>query len=114
MHAPQVYDACLAKHATTEAPFPLNGPPPSNFTNKVARAILRTYGDERRGATRRSKRQAGTMFFAAGTDSESDAVGEQAGGRKWPHGLRSTRLKILALGAFVSHALCSAIFAHQD
>ncbi|BGP25621.1 proteophosphoglycan ppg4 [Rhodotorula toruloides] len=91
-----VYDACLAKHATTQAPFPLNGPPPSNFTNTVARAILRTYGDEKRAGTRRSKRQQ-KMFFAAGGESESEAMSDEAAGRTWPHGLRSTRLKILAL-----------------
>ncbi|BGP09159.1 hypothetical protein JCM10049v2_005018 [Rhodotorula toruloides] len=91
-----VYEACLSKHFTTEAPFPLTGPPPSNFTNTVARAILRTYGDERRAGTRRSKRQQG-MFFAGGGESESEGVSDGNGGRKWPHGLRSTRLKILAL-----------------
>ncbi|BGO97402.1 Proteophosphoglycan ppg4 [Rhodotorula toruloides ATCC 204091] len=87
-----VYEACLSKHFTTEVPFPLSGPPPSNFTNTVARAILRTYG----AGTRRSKRQQG-MFFAAGGESETEGLSDGAGGRKWNHGLRSTRLKILAL-----------------
>lgn len=45
------------------------------------------------------------MFFAGGGESESEGVSDGNGGRKWPHGLRSTRLKILALGAFASPLL---------
>ncbi|GAA6008766.1 uncharacterized protein JCM10292_004662 [Rhodotorula paludigena] len=94
----RIYDACLAKHALTEAPFPAHGVPPSNFTNLVARTIMRTAagGDN----TRRSARARKPHFFAAGGDDvDMGAVDEQAAtaGGKWPHGLRSTRLKILAL-----------------
>lgn len=52
--------------------------------------------------TRRSTRARKAHFFAAGDDDVDMGAAEEqaaAAGGKWPHGLRSTRLKILALGA---------------
>ncbi|GAA5922878.1 hypothetical protein JCM3775_006167 [Rhodotorula graminis] len=89
----RVYDACLAKHALTEAPFPANGPPPSNFTNMVARAVLRAAGGSGRAAARRARF---TLGAADTQDVEQQASGE-VDSKKWPHSLKSTRLKILAL-----------------
>ncbi|BGP49326.1 hypothetical protein JCM10450v2_005214 [Rhodotorula kratochvilovae] len=89
----RIYDACLAKHALTEAPFPQNGPPPSNFTNMVARAVLRAAGNSGRAAARKARFTLGSSEWQ---ESDVQAVPE-AEGKKWPHSLKSTRLKILAL-----------------
>ncbi|GAA6053411.1 hypothetical protein JCM3770_002313 [Rhodotorula araucariae] len=89
----RIYDACLAKHALTEAPFPLTGPPPSNFTNMVARAVLRSAGNGRRVGGRKA-----SFTVGSSEGQESDAQSSaQADGKHWPHSLKSTRLKILAL-----------------
>lgn len=90
----QTYDAYLIKHATIEAPFARTGPPPSNFTNLVARAVLR--GGARVPPTRRSAAARKATFFSESADT-SDA--ETRSDNKWRHSLRSTRLKILELGA---------------
>ncbi|GAA6036790.1 hypothetical protein JCM8097_003480 [Rhodosporidiobolus ruineniae] len=89
----QIYDACLAKHARTQAPFAQNGPPPSNFTNMVARTVLRSQKASSSGRSARSKRP---TFFAGEEAEESDASME-AGAKGWRHGMRSTRAKILSL-----------------
>ncbi|GAA5916884.1 hypothetical protein JCM8208_005442 [Rhodotorula glutinis] len=89
----RVYDACLAKHALTEAPFPANGPPPSNFTNMVARAVLRAAGGSGRAAARRARFTLG----AADTHDVEQQASDELDSKKWPHSLKSTRLKILAL-----------------
>ena len=103
---PQVYDACLAKHALTEAPFPANGPPPSNFTNMVARAVLRAAGGSGRAAARRAR-------FTLGANDTHDAeqqAFDELDSQKWPHSLKSTRLKILALCASTS---LEPLLAHE-
>ncbi|GAA5862214.1 hypothetical protein JCM1840_001679 [Sporobolomyces johnsonii] len=101
-----IYDACLAKHSLTEAPFPLTGPPPSNFTNTVARAVLRSNGPGRvtRASTRARTKARKPAFFAGSgsSDVESDSgagseVEMDAPAPRWRHGLRATRLKILSL-----------------
>lgn len=101
----QIYDACLAKHALTEAPFPANGPPPSNFTNTVARAVLRAAGGSGRAAARRARFTLGAAHDAQ--DKEQQAA-DEADSKKWPHSLKSTRLKILALGALAPLRCLSA------
>lgn len=90
----QTYDAYLIKHATIEAPFARTGPPPSNFTNLVARAVLR--GGARVPPTRRSAATRKATFFSESADT-SDA--ETRTDDKWRHSLRSTRLQVLELGA---------------
>ncbi|GAA5890158.1 hypothetical protein JCM6882_009244 [Rhodosporidiobolus microsporus] len=100
----RVFDACVAKYSLTEAPFPLNGPPPPNFTNMVARAVLRAQnapGRVTRSSTR-SNRPKRPTFFSGSSDVESDTGGSSevemdAPAPRWKHNLRSTRLKILAL-----------------
>ncbi|GAA6059740.1 hypothetical protein JCM10212_001948 [Sporobolomyces blumeae] len=109
-----MYDSCLAKHALTEAPFPSTGPPPSNFTNSVARQIIRAHsgpGRVTRSATRSRRSAAAAARLAAGgqasvsggsSDAEENEVGSSevemdAPAPKWRHGLRATRLKILQL-----------------
>ncbi|GAA5942786.1 hypothetical protein JCM1841_000982 [Sporobolomyces salmonicolor] len=101
-----IYDACLAQHSLTEAPFPLTGPPPSNFTNTVARAVLRLNGPGRvtRASTRARTRARKPVFLAGSGSSDVDSdngagseVEMDAPAPRWRHGLRATRLKILAL-----------------
>ncbi|GAA5895850.1 uncharacterized protein JCM6883_001637 [Sporobolomyces salmoneus] len=91
------YDSCVAKHSLTEAPFPANGPPPSNFTNSVARQIIRAHQGP--GRITRSKTRTAAMRSSGSSDVEDNSEVEMdapAPG-KWRHGLRATRLKILSL-----------------
>ncbi|GAA5877657.1 hypothetical protein JCM3774_005373 [Rhodotorula dairenensis] len=88
----RTYEAFLTKHATIEAPFARTGPPPSNFTNMVARAVLR--GGARMPPARRSAAARKATFFSDSAET-SDADSRSTG--KWRHSLRNTRLKILAL-----------------
>ncbi|GAA5987185.1 hypothetical protein JCM10908_001852 [Rhodotorula pacifica] len=92
----RTYEAFLMKHATIEAPFARTGPPPSNFTNMVARAILR--GGARVPPARRSAAARKATFFSASSPSESmDVSDSELRSDRWRHTLRNTRLKILAL-----------------
>lgn len=103
-----MYDSCLAKHSLTEAPFPSNGPPPSNFTNSVARQIIRAHagpGRITRSKTRSAllssgrKAQEGSGSGSSDVeDSTSEVEMDAPAPKKWRHGLRATRLKILSLG----------------
>ncbi|GAA5929934.1 uncharacterized protein JCM15063_004669 [Sporobolomyces koalae] len=91
------YDACLAKHSLTGAPFPANGPPPSNFTNSVARQIIRAHQGPAR-VTRsktRSAALAGSSDVEDNSEVEMDAPAPVP--QRWRHGLRATRLKILTI-----------------
>ncbi|GAA6010801.1 hypothetical protein JCM10207_005849 [Rhodosporidiobolus poonsookiae] len=95
----KVYDAFLAKTSTTEAPFPLNGPPPPNFTNMVARAVVRS--NNAPGRVTRSTTRRKAAFFSGSSDVDDSApnseveMDEPAG--KWKHSLKNTRMKVLSL-----------------
>ncbi|GAA5984588.1 hypothetical protein JCM11641_006559 [Rhodosporidiobolus odoratus] len=103
----RIYDACLEKHSRTQAPFALSGPAPPNFTNMVARTVLRAQNEPGRLAkakTRATIVPRKPSFFAGSGDgdAESDAESEvevelDVPAGHWKHGLKSTRLKIISL-----------------
>ncbi|KAK4049553.1 hypothetical protein OIV83_004050 [Microbotryomycetes sp. JL201] len=72
------------------APFNEAGPPPSNLTHSVAKAVIKT-GPARmtRSATKALARE------NAMVRDEDDSM--QGDGGKWRHGLKSTRLKLLQI-----------------
>ncbi|GAA5948911.1 hypothetical protein JCM3765_003949 [Sporobolomyces pararoseus] len=89
------YDSCVAKHALTEAPFPSNGPPPSNFTNSVARQIIRAHQGP--GRVTRSKTRTAALSGSSDVEDNSEVEMDAPAPVRWRHGLRATRLKILSL-----------------
>ncbi|GAA6015565.1 hypothetical protein JCM11491_007158 [Sporobolomyces phaffii] len=89
------YDSCVAKHSLTEAPFPANGPPPSNFTNSVARQIIRAHQGP--GRVTRSKTRTAALSASSDVEDNSEVEMDAPAPVKWRHGLRATRLKILSL-----------------
>jgi hypothetical protein len=109
----QIYDSHLSKHSRTNAPLPLSGPPPPNFTNLVARSVLRsqnapgrvTKAPTRSAATKKVKPAFFSGSSASGSDGEEEELleaGEEevqmfAPAPSWPHSLRSTRQKIVEL-----------------
>ncbi|GAA5879678.1 hypothetical protein JCM16303_004129 [Sporobolomyces ruberrimus] len=89
------YDSCVAKHSLTEAPFPANGPPPSNFTNTVARQIIRAHQGP--GRVTRSVTRTAALSGSSDVEDNSETETTAPAPIKWRHGLRATRLKILSL-----------------
>ncbi|KAM0786656.1 hypothetical protein ACM66B_002105 [Microbotryomycetes sp. NB124-2] len=72
------------------APFNEAGPPPSNLTHSVAKAVIRT------GSTRMTRSASKALAREdAMVQDEDDST--RAGGGKWRHGLKSTRLKLLQI-----------------
>ncbi|ORY69134.1 hypothetical protein BCR35DRAFT_326432 [Leucosporidium creatinivorum] len=82
------------------APFSQAGPPPSNLTHVVARAVISSSSNGSGRVTRSSKR-AQQAAPSASSDSDSTMSDAEASRdsevQKWRHGLKSTRVKILAL-----------------
>lgn len=98
LHA-QTFDNYVA--SVDHAPFSRAGPPPSNLTHVVARAVISSSSATSGRATRSSKRAqhasptSSVDSDSAMSDAESSRENEV---QKWRHGLKSTRVKILALG----------------
>jgi len=96
---PQTFDNYV--DSVDHAPFSQAGPPPSNLTHVVARAVISSASNGSGRVTRSSKR-AQPSAPAASVDSDSvmsDAESSRDNEvQKWRHGLKSTRVKILALG----------------
>lgn len=74
----QTVDTYVAQASTLESPF--CGAPPSNLTHVIARAILSSTPPQ--------------------TPLEGTPTPTGGGKRKWRHGLKATRAKILALGSW--------------
>ncbi|SGZ31861.1 BQ5605_C042g12022 [Microbotryum silenes-dioicae] len=68
------------------APFSSTGPPPSNLTSLVARAVMRANKLELQASTLSQAQANGTV-----------APKDESRPQKWRHGVRSTRRKVLAM-----------------
>ncbi|BGP17428.1 hypothetical protein JCM10213_003289 [Rhodosporidiobolus nylandii] len=104
----RVFDACLEEHYRTEAPFAPNAAPPPNFTNMVARAVLRSQNAPGRTAkapirTRAARARKAAFALAGASPASSDVESEgsevemDAPAPRWKHSMRSTRLKVISL-----------------
>lgn len=95
----QTFDNYVA--SVDHAPFSRAGPPPSNLTHVVARAVISSAAEGSGRVTRSSKR---AQPSGPPVSIDSDSVMSDAESsrecevQKWRHGLKSTRVKILALG----------------
>lgn len=89
----QTYDAHV--EAVDRAPFAAAGPPPSNLTQVVARAVITTTNSRVTRSSKRAQRGSGSVDAAM---PEVDHADNESEVQKWRHGLKSTRVKILALG----------------
>ncbi|SCV74997.1 BQ2448_8026 [Microbotryum intermedium] len=68
------------------APFSSTGPPPSNLTSLVARAVLRA-----------NKQELQASALSQALDNGRVAAKDELRPQKWRHGVRSTRRKVLAM-----------------